>query len=77
VTFLEILKDGLNNPYVQVNWRIKKSVADSSNIIGFDIYRIKVTDFAAHTDSKLAVTAFDRNAFDRLSIKNLRSRKIF
>jgi len=68
ITFLEILKDGLNNPYVQINWRIKKSDVDSGKILGFNVFRIKISGKQAQGIK--GVSAFDRNAFDRLSIKN-------
>lgn len=70
LTYIEVLKDGLQNPYVQVNWQLKREDIDSGQIVSFDVYRrLKKPE---ESPSFFAVDSFDRDAFFRLSYKNKR-----
>jgi len=39
---IEILKDGLQNIFTRINWRIARSDVDRGGIVGFNIYRRKL-----------------------------------
>ena len=39
---VQLLKDGLKNPYVEVFWRIPRSDVDRSGVQGFNIFRRKI-----------------------------------
>lgn len=70
VRFVEILKDGLDNPYVEVNWRMARSEVDNNNIIGFKIWKRKVSRDKFLRDNRTEETSernFSRVAFDKLS----------
>jgi hypothetical protein len=68
LTYIELLKDGLQNPYVQINWQLKREDIDSGQIISFDVYRrLKKPE---ESPSFFNVESFDRDAFDKLANKN-------
>lgn len=68
LAFIELLKDGLQNPYTQINWQLKREDIDSGQIVSFDIYRrLKKPE---ESPSFFNVDSFDRDAFDKLANKN-------
>jgi hypothetical protein len=46
LTNLEILKDGLQNPYIQLNWTVDRKDVDNGNIIAFQIFRRPIRDLS-------------------------------
>lgn len=42
LTTIDIMKDGLANPFVQINWQIKRELLDSSRISLFRVFRRKI-----------------------------------
>jgi hypothetical protein len=64
IYLVEILKDGLDNPYIKLHWRVNRFDVDSGSIVGFNVFRRRLKD-----DS---IPALSRAAFDRLSRKNKR-----
>ena len=70
ITYIEVLKDGLQNPYTQINWQIKREDIDSGQVVGFDIFRrLKKPE---ESTSFFAIESFDRDAFSKISFKNKR-----
>lgn len=68
LTYVDILKDGLNNPYLQINWRLKREDVESGKIVSFAVIRKKIKREDAILSKNLV--AYDANAFDKLSRKN-------
>jgi len=67
---VEILKDRLDNPYLQLNWRVDRVDVDSGGIVGFNIYRRRLSDI--DESSFKGTLPFSVAAFDRLSVGNKR-----
>lgn len=65
---IEVLKDGLQNPYLELNWRIAREDMDSGKVTGFEVYRRKLRP--EESTSYFTVTKYDKDAFDKLSRKN-------
>lgn len=65
---LEILKDRMDNPYIQLNWRVLRSNIDSGRIIGFNIYRRRMPD--EDSISFKGPLNFSRASFDKLARGN-------
>lgn len=73
ITLVEIKSDSLDNPFVKVNWKVRKEDIDSGAIKGFAIFRRKLSEIERED---LGVSGkFDEYAFERLSRKNKRSGK--
>jgi hypothetical protein len=70
---IDLLKDGLSNLYAQLNWRVDKAQGDVADILGFNVYRRKVRPEEA--EKLIDITTFDKNAFDKLSVKNQKTGK--
>lgn len=69
---LELLKDGVDNPYVELSWRTSRFDVDSGGIVAFNVYRRKLTReeiFKENRDFKKKIRTFSRTAFDRVSRK--------
>lgn len=69
---LELLKDGVDNPYVELNWRTSRFAVDSGGIASFNVYRRRLTReeiFKETRDYKKKIRSFSRGAFDRISRK--------
>lgn len=67
---LEILKDGFKNPYVAVNWRIKRSDVEQAGVVGFNVFRRKISREKFYSQNRRkgeTVNKFSVNAFDRIS----------
>ncbi len=68
LTYIEILKDGLHNPYLQINWQLKREDIDSGQIRHFEIYRrLKRPE---DSPSFFTIDSLDRDAFESLAIKS-------
>jgi hypothetical protein len=68
LTYIEILKDGLHNPYLQINWQLKREDIDSGQIRYFEVYRrLKRPE---DSPSFLTIDSLDRDAFESLAIKS-------
>jgi len=68
LTYIEILQDALMNPYVEVNWSVSRFDVDSGLIVGFNVFRRKLSQ-----QESVATVPFgdlDRASFDRLARKN-------
>ena len=68
---LKILKDGLQNPYVELFWRIPRADVERDNIVGFEIYRkkISVEGFFKETRRDLnSIKNFSSFGFDRYPV---------
>jgi len=76
---LEILKDGINNPFVELNWRTSRFDVDAGGVIAFNIYRRKLTReeiFRETRDYKRQIRTYSRTTFDRIS-RNITSKGHF
>lgn len=65
---LEILKDRMDNPYIQLNWRIQRSDVDSGKIVGFNIFRRKLSE--GKDISFRGILNYNTRAVDRLAVGN-------
>ncbi len=75
---VEILKDGLMNPFIEVNWRIARSDVDRAGVQGFNIFRRKVSRKQYLNERRRgdeSTLFFSRNAFTRLGIGQTRQGK--
>lgn len=41
--FVEILRDGLNNPFVRLHWRVRRSEVETSGVSRFNVFRRKIS----------------------------------
>jgi len=57
--YIEILRDGLNNPFVRIHWRMKRQDVESGNIKYFNVFKQKIRPFKK-------VRAFHRVAYDKI-----------
>lgn len=71
--YIQILKDGLDNPYLELNWRIQREDVDSGKVTAFEIYRRRLRPEEAI--STYSLTKFDKDAFSKLSRKNKKTGK--
>jgi len=72
ISTLEILKDGLDNQFIQVNWRVARYDVDSGGVVGFRIFRRKLMMdevFSEKRRDRRVPRNLSRFAFDRLSRK--------
>ncbi len=58
--YVEILRDGLNNPFVRVHWRILRQDVELGGVIYFNVFRRKIKPFKK-------IREFGRLAYDRVS----------
>ena len=68
--FIEILRDGLNNPYLQINWRILRTDVTEGQIVCFNIFRRKVSQekfFSRIDRSGESLVKFTREEFERIN----------
>jgi fibronectin type 3 domain-containing protein len=63
VQVVEILKDGLHNPYIEMHWVIPRRDIDVGKIVGFNVYRKKTSISSSMTPTR----AYTRAGFDRIS----------
>ena len=72
---LEIMKDGLDNPFVELNWRISRSDVDAAGVIGFNVFRRRIdpSENVSETFARKQSLGFlSRRSFDRISKKTPR-----
>lgn len=67
---IEILKDRLDNPYIQLNWRVDRADIDSGEVIGFNVYRRRLSD--TEESSFKGVLTYSVADFNMISIGNKR-----
>lgn len=75
---VELLKDGIDNPYVELSWRIARFDVDSAGVTAFNIYRRRLSReeiFRETRDFKKKIRKFSRVGFDRVSRKIIRKGK--
>ncbi len=68
---LEIHYDRMDNPYIRLKWRLNRSDIDSGGVVGFGIFRRKLTEI--ERVSLGSNVNYDKFAFDRLSRSNKRT----
>ncbi len=68
ITRLEVRPDNAKNPYVRIHWNVNRSDIDSGGVVGFAIFRRKLTE--VERISLGGVVSFNTFAFDRISRKN-------
>lgn len=77
--FIEILKDGVDNPFLELNWRIPRFDVDSAGVVGFNVWRRKLSTReinASTRDRKRAkLRGFNRGGFDRIARKTIKKGK--
>jgi len=69
---ITVLMDGLDNPFLKINWQSTRYDVDSNGVIGFNVYRKRISrinilgggSLRKRTDE---LRPFDQRAFDRLS----------
>jgi hypothetical protein len=66
---IEILKDGVKDPYLTLNWRMSHQDIELADIVGFNVYRRK-----RRIDESQAVF-FDEDAFDKIAEGSKRTGK--
>jgi len=64
---IEILKDGIDNPYVELHWKVARYDIDVAGIIGFNVYRRRFSKL----DLDETMPSFSRAGFDRISRKTI------
>jgi hypothetical protein len=69
---VEIMKDGLDNPFVRLNWRIDRESIDRAGVKGFKVFRKKISKKNFFREVKREDTAarpFTAIGFDKISRK--------
>jgi hypothetical protein len=70
--FIELLKDGIDNIFTELKWRINRLSVEGGNVIGFNVYRKRYTTEEVQNDPDfgfLVFNAFNARSFARLSDK--------
>lgn len=63
--FIEVLKDGLDNLFLRLNWRMPRFDVDIGSITGFEIYRRRFSKDEMEEEQR----SYSSRAYDRLSNK--------
>ena len=69
---VEILKDGLDNPYTELNWRSTRYDIDTGGVVGFNIYRktLRREDILeSRRDPQEKLLFYNMSALDKLGRK--------
>jgi len=69
---LELLKDGLDNIYTQLHWRIRRIDLEAGKIVAFNVYRRRFSTDEIERDpdvNQLASAVFNARNVDRISNK--------
>jgi hypothetical protein len=75
---VELLKDGVDNPFIKLHWRISRFDVDAGGITSFNVYRRRLSReevFEEFRDDKKKIRTFSRFGFDRISRKISRKGK--
>jgi hypothetical protein len=72
--FVEFLKDGVDNPYVELNWRIPRYDINVNEIQGFNVYRRRLSKLEVK-ELFPRLRPFSRVGFDKVSKKIINSGK--
>jgi hypothetical protein len=78
LTKIEVLKDGLDNPYIELHWRVPRFDVDAGGIVSFDVYRRRLSKDEIGKEfrgTKRKRNVFSRNSFDMVSKKITRRGK--
>jgi hypothetical protein len=70
---IELLKNGLDNPYLELNWTLNRQDVDSGNVTGFEIYRQRVQP--SDVETFFTVTQYSTSDLAKLSQKTKRAGK--
>ncbi len=68
ITLVENLKDGLDNPYIKINWKVSREDVDRNIVKGFSVFRRKLSEI--EREALGASTKYDEYGFERLARKN-------
>jgi len=63
---VEIIKDGLNNPVIKLNWKISKSEVRNGDVVGFNVYRKKLNRNEENSQG-IDLKKFDISDFEKIS----------
>jgi hypothetical protein len=61
--YLEILQDGVHNPYIELHWSIPRTDVTVGNVIGFNVYRKRFSS----GDVAISTKSFSRVGFDKIA----------
>jgi hypothetical protein len=75
LTSVDILRDGLSNPFLQVNWQIKRELLDSSKIVLFKVFRRRLVSSSAGALRVTNDLSYSRNGIDKIAKKSKKTGK--
>jgi hypothetical protein len=80
LTRVELLKDGLDNPYAEIHWQIPRFDVDAGGVVGFEVYRRRLSReeiIREFRDRSRRLLNFDHVAIDKLARSIPRRGKFF